>query len=327
MCWLSSCHLNGNATARSEDPRVQKRLLVPLVLTIYGKDDRINGVRRVALDASDFIRTTWAPCPDQTDLVNDNVLYHAQHFVLCTAQRTPSNSCPVKFSSTYSNSRWERPYDGQSETSGRASYVCQNIHATSIRSSRFSTSSKTLLRKAVSAKLRSRFASLRSDPHSIPAHKNALHTSAGYAYSKAQQNLSRKKTEFSIVRPAMRSSRDNAPRGNEATVEPLRHRQTKGAANRHAQPKVTAPHSYSTQSFPSHDHREGLQRAESGPSAIAMRWQECAQRHCRDTPFGSWPNGGSGSADSGLPQAKILCTDQLVPTTPRLSYVKPPEPL
>ena len=29
-------------------------------------------------------------------------------------------------------------------------------------------------------------------------------------------------------------------------VEPLRHRQTKGAANRYAQPKVTAPHSYST---------------------------------------------------------------------------------
>src|SRR5271166_5019815 len=29
-------------------------------------------------------------------------------------------------------------------------------------------------------------------------------------------------------------------------VEPLRHRQTKGAANRHAQPKATAPHSYST---------------------------------------------------------------------------------
>ena len=31
-------------------------------------------------------------------------------------------------------------------------------------------------------------------------------------------------------------------------AEPLRHRQTKGAANRHAQPKATAPHFYSTQS-------------------------------------------------------------------------------
>ena len=30
-------------------------------------------------------------------------------------------------------------------------------------------------------------------------------------------------------------------------AEPLRHRQTKGAANRHAQPKATAPHFYSTQ--------------------------------------------------------------------------------
>ena len=29
-------------------------------------------------------------------------------------------------------------------------------------------------------------------------------------------------------------------------VEPLRHRQTKGAANRHARPTATAPHSYST---------------------------------------------------------------------------------
>ena len=29
-------------------------------------------------------------------------------------------------------------------------------------------------------------------------------------------------------------------------VEPLRHRQTKGAANRHAPPKATASHSYST---------------------------------------------------------------------------------
>ena len=29
-------------------------------------------------------------------------------------------------------------------------------------------------------------------------------------------------------------------------AEPLRHRQTKGAANRHARPKATAPHSYST---------------------------------------------------------------------------------
>ena len=29
-------------------------------------------------------------------------------------------------------------------------------------------------------------------------------------------------------------------------AEPLRHRQTKGAANRHAQPKATAPHFYST---------------------------------------------------------------------------------
>ena len=29
-----------------------------------------------------------------------------------------------------------------------------------------------------------------------------------------------------------------------ATAEPLRHRQTKGAANGHAQPKATAPHSY-----------------------------------------------------------------------------------
>ena len=34
--------------------------------------------------------------------------------------------------------------------------------------------------------------------------------------------------------------------GNGATAEPLRHRQTKGAANGHAQPKATAPHSYST---------------------------------------------------------------------------------
>lgn len=151
--------------------------------------------------------------PIQADLVNDNVLYHAQHFVLCTAQRAPSNSCPVKFSSTYSNSRWERPYDGQSETSGRASYVCQNIHATSIRSSRFSTSSKTLLRKAVSAKLRSRFASLRSDPHSIPAHRMRCIHQPGMRTQK--HKTLRKKTEFSIVRPAMRSSRDNAPRGHD----------------------------------------------------------------------------------------------------------------
>ena len=34
--------------------------------------------------------------------------------------------------------------------------------------------------------------------------------------------------------------------GNGATAEPLRHRQTKGAANRYAQPNATAPHSYST---------------------------------------------------------------------------------
>src|SRR5271157_2041213 len=34
--------------------------------------------------------------------------------------------------------------------------------------------------------------------------------------------------------------------GNGATVEPLRHRQTKGAANRYARPTATAPHSYST---------------------------------------------------------------------------------
>ena len=33
-----------------------------------------------------------------------------------------------------------------------------------------------------------------------------------------------------------------------ATAEPLRHRQTKGAANRYAQPNATAPHSYSTDS-------------------------------------------------------------------------------
>ncbi len=31
-------------------------------------------------------------------------------------------------------------------------------------------------------------------------------------------------------------------------VKPLRHRQTKGAANRYAQPNATAPHSYSTHS-------------------------------------------------------------------------------
>src|SRR5271165_5349483 len=36
--------------------------------------------------------------------------------------------------------------------------------------------------------------------------------------------------------------------GNGATVEPLRHRQTKGAATRYAQPKAAAPHSYSTDS-------------------------------------------------------------------------------
>ena len=30
-------------------------------------------------------------------------------------------------------------------------------------------------------------------------------------------------------------------------VEPLRHRQTKGAANRYAPPKAAAPHSYSTE--------------------------------------------------------------------------------
>jgi hypothetical protein len=29
-------------------------------------------------------------------------------------------------------------------------------------------------------------------------------------------------------------------------VEPLRHRQTKGAANRYARPTAAAPHSYST---------------------------------------------------------------------------------
>ena len=53
-----------------------------------------------------------------------------------------------------------------------------------------------------------------------------------------------------------RVSRGEIPRaysacGNGATVEPLRHRQTKGAANGHAQPKATAPHSYSTESRPS----------------------------------------------------------------------------
>ena len=31
-----------------------------------------------------------------------------------------------------------------------------------------------------------------------------------------------------------------------AMVEPLRHRRTKGAANRYARPKAAAPHSYST---------------------------------------------------------------------------------
>ena len=40
----------------------------------------------------------------------------------------------------------------------------------------------------------------------------------------------------------------NAERTPLPLAEPLRHRQTKGAANRHAQPKATAPHFYSTHS-------------------------------------------------------------------------------
>jgi len=50
-------------------------------------------------------------------------------------------------------------------------------------------------------------------------------------------------------------------------VEPLRHRQTKGADNEHARPKATAPHPYSTLSSRCETDWEGQQRGGQDPFA------------------------------------------------------------
>ena len=48
-------------------------------------------------------------------------------------------------------------------------------------------------------------------------------------------------------------------------VEPLRHRQTKGAANGHAPPKATAPHSYFYGASPSQEGTKRQSRRDPGP--------------------------------------------------------------
>ena len=56
-------------------------------------------------------------------------------------------------------------------------------------------------------------------------------------------------------------------------VEPLRHRQTKGAANRYARPKATAPHSYSTDfatKYPSGRILDGVDGAPNGIKRAKM---------------------------------------------------------
>ena len=58
----------------------------------------------------------------------------------------------------------------------------------------------------------------------------------------------------------------------DARLEPLRHRQTKGAANRYAPPKAAAPHSYSTNSR----HRLDVSIAQI---AAGRRWKGERAKH------------------------------------------------
>src|SRR5215831_18111362 len=68
---------------------------------------------------------------------------------------------------------------------------------------------------------------------------------ATYKLHDGFKNCRRRRTPNKGVRSCPR-----AGCGNGAMVEPLRHRQTKGAANGYVQPKTTAPHLDSTKCCP-----------------------------------------------------------------------------